>query len=54
LIETGEKIYNLELHDLYSSLNIIRMIKSRRRCVGNVARMGKDKFLQGFGASLKG
>jgi hypothetical protein len=32
----------LELNDLYSSPNIIRVIKSRRmRWVGNVARMGE-------------
>jgi hypothetical protein len=33
-----------ELHSLYSSLNIVRVIKSRRlRWVGHVARMGKGK-----------
>jgi hypothetical protein len=35
------KLHNEELHDLYSSLSIIRIIKSRRmRWVGHVARMG--------------
>ena len=35
------KLHNEELNDLYSSPNIIRMIKSRRmRCTGHVARMG--------------
>jgi hypothetical protein len=40
-----------ELHDLYSSPNIVQVIKSRRmRWTGNVARMGEeDRFLQGFG-----
>jgi hypothetical protein len=41
---TGEwrKLHNEELHGLYSSTNIIRMIKSRRvRWAGHVARMGK-------------
>ena len=40
---TGEwrKIYRRELNDLYKSLNIFRLIKSRRmNCVGHVARMG--------------
>jgi hypothetical protein len=37
-----EKLYNEELNDLYSSPNIIRMIKSRRLTKeGHVARMGK-------------
>jgi hypothetical protein len=35
------KLHNEELHNLYSSLSIIRMIKSRRmRWAGNVACMG--------------
>jgi hypothetical protein len=35
------KLHNEELHSLYFSPNIIRMIKSRRmRWAGNVARMG--------------
>jgi hypothetical protein len=38
------KLHNDELHSLYSSPNIIRMIKSRRmRWVGHVARMGKGR-----------
>jgi hypothetical protein len=36
----GRKLHDEELHILYSSSNIIRMIKSRRmRWAGHVARM---------------
>jgi hypothetical protein len=36
------KLHNEELHNLYSSPNIIRMIRSRRmRRAGSVARMGE-------------
>jgi hypothetical protein len=36
------KLHNEELHDLYSSPSIIRIIKSRRmRWVGHAARMGE-------------
>ncbi|KAJ4444245.1 hypothetical protein ANN_06036 [Periplaneta americana] len=43
---TGEwrKLHNTELHALYSSLDIIRNIKSRRlRWAGHVARMGESR-----------
>jgi hypothetical protein len=38
----SRKVHNEELHNLYSSPRIIRMIKSRRmKWVGHVARMGR-------------
>jgi hypothetical protein len=38
------KLHNDELHNLYSSPNIVRAIKSRRmRWAGHVARMGEGK-----------
>jgi hypothetical protein len=38
------KLYNDELHSLYSSLNIVRLIKSRRmRSVGHVVHMGEGR-----------
>jgi hypothetical protein len=38
------KLHNDELHSLYSSLNIVRVIKARRmRWAGHVARMGEGR-----------
>ena len=38
------RLHNEELNDLYSSPNIVRVIKSRRmRWAGNVARMGEER-----------
>jgi hypothetical protein len=43
------KLHNEELHDLYSSPNIVLMIKSRRmRWVGHVARLGRKEACIGF------
>jgi hypothetical protein len=37
-------LQNVELHDLYSSPNIVKVIKSRRmRWAGHVARMGEGR-----------
>jgi hypothetical protein len=48
---TGDwrKLHNEELHNLYSSPSIIRMIKSRRmRWVGTIARMGRSGMHMGY------
>jgi hypothetical protein len=43
------KLHNEKLMDLYCSLNILRVIKSRKmRWVGHVTRMGDGKAYTGF------
>jgi hypothetical protein len=43
------ELHKDELHDLYSSPSIIRMLKSRRmRWAGHVARMGKREMHVGY------
>ena len=49
---TGEwrKLHNEELNDLYSSHNTARVMKTRRmRWAGHVARLGREKLVEGFG-----
>jgi len=42
--EEWGRLHNEELNDLYSSPNIVRVIKSRRmRWAGYVARMGEER-----------
>jgi hypothetical protein len=49
VIRGWRKLHNEELHNLYCSPNIIRMMKSRKmRWAGHVARMGKRGIYIGF------
>jgi hypothetical protein len=43
------KLHNDELHSLYSSLNIVRVIKSRKiRWARHVAHMGEGRAVKSF------
>jgi hypothetical protein len=42
----GRKLHNAELNNLFSSPNIVRVVKSRRmRWSGHVARLGKGRVV---------
>jgi hypothetical protein len=50
VIVDWKKLYTVELHDLRSYPNIVRVIKLRRvRWAGCVARMAERRGTQGFG-----
>jgi hypothetical protein len=59
IIGGWRELHNEELHNLYSSANIIRIIKSRRmRWAGHVARIGRKVMhrlydIQGFGVKAR-
>jgi hypothetical protein len=44
------KLHKEEPNNLYSSLNMIQVVKSRRkRWAGHVARVGEERRIQGLG-----
>jgi hypothetical protein len=52
--EGWRKLYNEVLHNLYSPLSIIRMIKSRRmKRAGHLARMRRKRLHTGYGGKAK-
>jgi hypothetical protein len=43
VIREWRKLHNEDLHDLYSSSNIVRVIISKMRWTGQVARLGEGR-----------
>jgi hypothetical protein len=55
IIGGWRKLQNEEPHNVYSSTNIVRMIKSRRmRWVGHIAGMKEGECMQSFGGKARG
>jgi hypothetical protein len=55
VIGEWRNVHNEEIHSLYSSLDIIRQIKSRRmRWAGHAARMGEKKVYRVLVGKPKG
>ena len=53
--EEWRRLHNAELNDLYSSPNILRVLKSRRmRWAWNVARMSEERGVWGLGGETGG
>ena len=50
----GENYLMRILNDLYCSPNIVRVVKSRMRWAGYVARMWERRRIQGFGGETWG
>jgi hypothetical protein len=48
IVGDWRKLQNEELRNLYSLPSIIRMINSRRRWTGDIARMGRRGMYAGF------
>jgi hypothetical protein len=54
IIGGWRKLYNVELHNFYSSPNIISMIKTKMRWAGQAARTGRLGVQQiGFGGKAR-